>query len=248
MLGESAGTKGEATIEQIGRRRTFTRTLQLAIVLVVVQWPMRQAVHAGVDCEIPGRLSLLVDGTFITAYVYAAYRAYKYVRFLNRQSWRKVAAVGSWLVFGAAILDVVEDVKLWKDFGGAGCADLSTGLLTTLMHAVFLAGWLVLAVSYFATSRFGQQKLYGVELASPAKFTPSQEKVSPDAGKLVITCSGGGIRSASFCLGALQRLSELGLYDKASTVIGVSGGGYTAAAFHVLRREVADPFAQGSPE
>ncbi|TDD58494.1 hypothetical protein E1263_18900 [Kribbella antibiotica] len=248
MLGESAGTKGEATIEQIGRRRTFTRTLQLAIVLVVVQWPMRQAVQAGVDCEIPGRLSLLVDGTFIVAYVYASYRAYKYIRFLNRQSWRKVAAVGAWLVFGAAILDIVEDIKLWQNFGGAACADLSTGLLTTVMVGVFVAGWLVLAVSYFATSRFGQQKLYGVELAAPAKFTPSQEAVSPDAGKLIITCSGGGIRSASFCLGALQHLRELGLYDKASTVIGVSGGGYTAAAFHVLRREVDDPFAQGSPE
>ena len=67
MLGESEGTKGEATIEQIGRRRTFTRTLQLALVLLVVQWPMRNAVLAGVDCEIPGRLSLLVDGTFIVA-------------------------------------------------------------------------------------------------------------------------------------------------------------------------------------
>ncbi|WP_405062648.1 hypothetical protein OG474_13725 [Kribbella sp. NBC_01505] len=248
MLGESEGTKGEATIEQIGRRRTFTRTLQLAIVLLVVQWPMRNAVAAGGSCEVPGRLSLLVDATFIMAYVYAAYRGYKYVRFLNHQSWRKVAAIGAWLVFAAAVLDVFEDLKLWSDFGGTACADLSTGLLTTVMGVTFLVGWLVLAVCYFATSRYGQQKLYGVELELPAKFTPSQEQDSPDAGKLVITCSGGGIRSASFCLGALQHLRELGLYDKASTVIGVSGGGYTAAAFHVLRRAVKDPFAQGSPE
>jgi len=246
MLGESEGTKGEATIEQIGRRRTFTRTLQLALVLVVVQWPMRNAVLAGVDCEIPGRLSLLVDGTFIVAYVYAAYRGYKYVRFLNRQSWRTFAAVGAWLVFVAAILDVAEDIRLWSDFGGSSCADLSTGWLTTVMHVMFVAGWLILAFSYFATSRFGQQKLYGVLIEPPAKFTPSVDNT--DSGKLVITCSGGGIRSASFCLGALQHLREQGFYDKASTVIGVSGGGYTAAAFHVLRRAVPDPFAQGSPE
>jgi hypothetical protein len=45
MLGESDGTKGDATIEQIGRRRTFTKTLQLAVVLAIVQWPMRDAVH-----------------------------------------------------------------------------------------------------------------------------------------------------------------------------------------------------------
>ncbi|MFK4082855.1 hypothetical protein ACI2LF_02025 [Kribbella sp. NPDC020789] len=248
MLGESEGSKGEATIEQIGRRRTFTRTLQLAIVLLVVQWPMRHAVGAGTDCEVPGRLSLLVDAMFVMAYVYAGYRAYKYVRFLNRQSWRKIAAVGSWLVVVAAVLDVAEDIKLWTDFGGSGCADLSTGLLTTVMRAVFLVGWIVLAVCYFASSRFGQRKLYGVELDPPATFTPSQEDNSRDNGKLIITCSGGGIRSASFCLGALQHLRELGLYDKASTVIGVSGGGYTAAAFHVLRRAVPDPFAQGSPE
>ncbi|MFF1815690.1 hypothetical protein ACFVWG_00200 [Kribbella sp. NPDC058245] len=248
MLGESQGTKGEATIEQIGRRRTFTRTLQLAIVLLVVQWPMRNAVQAGIDCEVPGRLSLLVDATFIMAYVYAAYRAYKYVRFLNRQSWRTVAAIGSWLVIAAAVLDVIEDLKLWSDFGATTCADLSTGLLTNVMIATFVVGWIVLAVCYFATSRFGQRKLYGAELASPATFTPSQQDSSRDNGKLIITCSGGGIRSASFCLGALQHLRELGLYDKASTVIGVSGGGYTAAAFHVLRRAVPDPFAQGSPE
>lgn len=247
MLGESEGTKGEATIEQIGRRRTFTRTLQLAIVLAVVQWPMRHAVQAGADCETPGRLSLLVDGTFIMAYVYAAYRAYKYVRFLNRQRWHTVAAVGAWLVILAAVLDIVEDRQLWSDFGAGACSDLSTGWLTTAMHATFAVGWLILAFCYFATSRFGQQKLHRVEVPPPATFSPSQDG-SPDAGKLVITCSGGGIRSASFCLGALQHLSALGLYDRASSVIGVSGGGYTAAAFHVLRRGVSDPFAQGSPE
>jgi len=110
MLGESAGTKGDATIEQIGRRRTFTNTLQLAIILAVVQWPMRAAVQdaagSAYDCAVPGRLSLLVDATFIMAYVYAAYRAYKYVKFLNRQSWQRIAAIGSWLVLVAAVLDL----------------------------------------------------------------------------------------------------------------------------------------------
>ncbi|MEV5960154.1 hypothetical protein AB0L70_00235 [Kribbella sp. NPDC051952] len=249
MLGESGGTTGNATIEQIGRRRTFTRTLQIAVVLAVVQWPMRSAVHEAVPgavCEVPGRLSLLVDGLFIMAYVYAAYRAYKYVKFVNRQSWQRIAAVGALLVIAAAILDVVEDLTLWNDLNQS-CADLSIGTITWLMRALGLVGALVLAVSLFATSRLGQQKLYGVEPEPPATFRrpPIDGK---DTGRLVITCSGGGIRSASFCLGALQLLRERGLYDKASTVIGVSGGGYMAAAFHVLRRTCTDPFSSGSPE
>ncbi|WP_432883577.1 hypothetical protein ACQPYH_42025 [Kribbella sp. CA-245084] len=251
MLGESDGTRGDATIEQVGRRRTFTSTLQLAIILAIVQVPMRsavgQATGAPLGCAAPGRLSLLVDATFIMAYVYAAYRAYKYVKFLNRQSWKQIAAVGSWLVLTAAALDIVEDIRLWSDFGSGPCADLSTGWLTWLMRAVFLVGVLILAVCLLATSRFGQQKWYGVEPTPPATFRRAKRD-NKDAGRLIVTCSGGGIRSASFCLGALQLLRERELYDKASTVIGVSGGGYMAAAFHVLRRTCADPFSPGSPE
>jgi hypothetical protein len=173
MLGESDGTKGDATIEQIGRRRTFTRTLQLAVILAVVQWPMRDAVHDTTgpvfNCEVPGRLSLLVDALFIMAYVYAAYRAYKYVKFLNRQSWKQVAAIGSWIVFVAAVLDVIEDIQLWTELDGS-CADLSTGWFTWLMRGTGLAGALIVAVAYFASSRLGQRLLYGVRLDPPATF------------------------------------------------------------------------------
>lgn len=61
-----------------------------------------------------------------------------------------------------------------------------------------------------------------------------------ETGGTVICCSGGGIRSASFCLGALQELSAHGIYDRARAVIGVSGGGYIAAALHILRWRSAD--------
>lgn len=58
----------------------------------------------------------------------------------------------------------------------------------------------------------------------------------------VICCSGGGIRSASFCLGGLQELQSAGIYDRSDAVVGVSGGGYIAAAMHVLRgRAPAQP-------
>jgi hypothetical protein len=51
----------------------------------------------------------------------------------------------------------------------------------------------------------------------------------------VICCSGGGVRSASFCLGGLQALTRSGRYASARAVVGVSGGGYVAAAMHVVR-------------
>lgn len=81
-----------------------------------------------------------------------------------------------------------------------------------------------------------------------------------------IACSGGGIRAASFCLGALQRLRQTepptsplapqpSLYDQADRVYAVSGGGYIATALHMARRHSpadpatqADLFAPGSPE
>ena len=45
-----------------------------------------------------------------------------------------------------------------------------------------------------------------------------------------ICCSGGGIRSAAYCLGALQSLQESGLLAKAEWTLGVSGGSYIAAS------------------
>lgn len=55
-----------------------------------------------------------------------------------------------------------------------------------------------------------------------------------EPGGLVICCSGGGVKSAAFCLGALQRLDESGIYRRARTLVGVSGGGYAAAAFSLI--------------
>ncbi len=56
----------------------------------------------------------------------------------------------------------------------------------------------------------------------------------------VICCSGGGVRSAAFSLGGLQTLDSHNLYDKANAVVGVSGGGYTSTAFHVMRWQSGD--------
>jgi hypothetical protein len=80
-----------------------------------------------------------------------------------------------------------------------------------------------------------------------------------EEGKLGICCSGGGIRSAAFSLGALQQLQEKGELRRASYLAAVSGGSYIAGAISLIRKtgshdSEADllqrlpPFAEGSPE
>jgi hypothetical protein len=57
-----------------------------------------------------------------------------------------------------------------------------------------------------------------------------------EQGKIGIACSGGGIRSAAFSLGALQKLQEQGKLQQARYLAGVSGGSYIAAAFSMVRK------------
>jgi hypothetical protein len=73
------------------------------------------------------------------------------------------------------------------------------------------------------------------------------------AGNWAICCSGGGIRSAAYCLGALQSLESTGLLAKASWVVGVSGGSYIASSRALVKHDLppgtAPPaYAPGTPE
>jgi hypothetical protein len=73
--------------------------------------------------------------------------------------------------------------------------------------------------------------------------------------RLGICCSGGGLRSAAFNLGALQSLDDAGLLRRADYLSAVSGGAYIASAYAVAGRH-SDPdllaqkpaYAPGSPE
>ncbi|MEN8655062.1 hypothetical protein ABCR94_31880 [Streptomyces sp. 21So2-11] len=87
-----------------------------------------------------------------------------------------------------------------------------------------------------------------------------------EAAAVGICVSGGGIRSASVTLGALQALREGGVLQQARYLVSVSGGGYTAGAFQLAITDQvpphlaesttrpanlatpADAFAPGSPE
>lgn len=90
----------------------------------------------------------------------------------------------------------------------------------------------------------------------------AQESVhGPDRPVVGISCSGGGIRAASFALGALQVLQEKGQLrgaSKAKYLSAVSGGSYIVGALASVQKSieegstsVRDPlpaFASGSPE
>ncbi len=91
---------------------------------------------------------------------------------------------------------------------------------------------------------------------------PASEKVAagavarPVPGQVGICCSGGGIRSASFNLGALQVMQEEKVLEKARYVSAVSGGAYIASSFATVAsktsRELLENgppvYAPGSPE
>lgn len=84
---------------------------------------------------------------------------------------------------------------------------------------------------------------------------PPEPAVRAEGVRLGICCSGGGIRSAAYNLGALQELDRAGELGRAEYLAAVSGGSYIAAAYEIVRArsdpsllDPMPPFAPGSPE
>src|ERR1700694_948668 len=50
--------------------------------------------------------------------------------------------------------------------------------------------------------------------------------LDPSAPTIAVACSGGGIRSATVCLGVFQAAAEADLLKKIDVISTVSGGGY----------------------
>src|SRR5436309_5652439 len=76
--------------------------------------------------------------------------------------------------------------------------------------------------------------VFGRRAAPLPSFSGLVEPV--EKGKIGIACSGGGIRSAAFNLGALQALQDQGVLKRTRYLAGVSGGSYIAAAFCMVRK------------
>ncbi len=80
---------------------------------------------------------------------------------------------------------------------------------------------------------------------------------APGAGGLALCCSGGGIRSASYNLGAMQALARDGTLERDVTLVSaVSGGSYTASSWLLLAAPgpdgeqvpLGEVYRPGSPE
>jgi hypothetical protein len=82
---------------------------------------------------------------------------------------------------------------------------------------------------------------------------PAAEAGATGGGDWAICCSGGGIRSAAYCLGALQSLDSGGLLGIAKWTVGVSGGSYIASSRALVAHDlppgtVPHAYAPGTAE
>ena len=87
----------------------------------------------------------------------------------------------------------------------------------------------------------------------PAGPAPAAPGGATADGDWAICCSGGGIRSAAYCLGALQALDEHRLLAKVKWILGVSGGSYIASSRALVAHDLPPgttprAYAPGTPE
>jgi hypothetical protein len=81
----------------------------------------------------------------------------------------------------------------------------------------------------------------GTPAAQPAPAPPAGgDGYGPGDGDWAVCCSGGGIRSAAYCLGALQSLDRGGLLANVKWILGVSGGSYIASSRALVAKYLRD--------
>jgi hypothetical protein len=183
------------------------------------------------------------------------------------KGFRRAAAPLAALVFVAGVLDEIENVALRR--GLSTNTPLHMGnLAATIAGAAAWPKLIVLAIAlvYVLVAAFG----YAANPFIPqARWfwtgTPSDD-VKPNApvqavaprtpGPTVgISLSGGGVRAATYGLGALQTLDQRDLVSRSNYLSAVSGGSYMAGAWTIARSYATldhdpsqRPWADGSPE
>jgi hypothetical protein len=258
-------------MERRGRTRAFVTTGLVAFALFWLQtlpWlvstghlePHQTLEASAIPTPIAPRLSLLFDFLFLVALAYHGVRSHELASMGQRMArlegmgpnfkWKLWRRAGLLILMLGIGLDAVENVWLWTISNEYHTQDLFIPGLTPTVWAVLTVGVLLLwSATGWAWWKIKQHHDPHGNLAGNSKA-----KSLPNLDGTIITCSGGGIRSTSFCLGGLQVLSREGIYQKARSVIGVSGGGYIAAAMHIVRTKSKlqpdDPpaFADASPE
>ena len=80
-------------------------------------------------------------------------------------------------------------------------------------------------------------------LAVPRKLSAAKDKAKPVVYDTVgLALSGGGIRSAAICMGAVQVLAKRKVLERIDYLSTVSGGGYTGAAVTLGMRDTKGVF------
>lgn len=243
-----------------GRRRELWRTIVLMSAFSTLMWLLRLnalgflSLADDLKAEVPARLSVLVGAAVVVTQLLVAYRAWGLARSQRVDHvWLRGARFSVAAVFVGVALETVINLWFWFSFDTARPMSLWYFVGAELISIVALI--LVVAIALGAKRR-DQSAGPPMTLAEP-----------PEPTGTVICCSGGGIRASAFCLGGLQELQRRGIYSGAAAVVGVSGGGYIAAAHHVLRwrspgpgnaanataeradwHQVPPAFAPGTPE
>src|ERR1700730_2632693 len=98
----------------------------------------------------------------------------------------------------------------------------------------------------------GQEWWDGLSKGPRARWAQGFASPSERFEKSIGVCvSGGGIRSASVALGALQALREEGILGQAKYLVSVSGGGYTAGGLQLALTRATDgqaPVTKATPD
>jgi hypothetical protein len=217
---------------------------------------------------VPGSInsSLLWDQLFIVVYVPTLVVTCAYGALRSRGApTRRLGWFMVYVAVFAGVMDMAEDHLLWLAFYRPSPP---SSTLLTLLFATSLAKWVVVLPMIYgllalltAVSRLirrdrtpgGGPVPPGPLPGPPPLLDPRWAQApTPDAVKhrftrpdstpddaIGISFSGGGIRAAAFALGALQSLEHAHLYEKATYLATVSGGGYLGTAAHLVGTKLA---------
>lgn len=188
----------------------------------------------------------------------------------TRQRWHTAAKVGIGLTVAYVAADLYEN-HLLRGLVSDDRYDARMPVAAAVKIGALVGGaaLLVVAVSLFAGGtgdprRRGSRRTAGEfvggwarRLGDTTRAAPvpgvAAQPTSDERGGLGISCSGGGVRSAAFSLGALQALDEeTSEVAAARWMTAVSGGSYMATAWVTARDErpaaVPAPWSRRSPE
>lgn len=222
-----------------------------------------QRAGAAVDYSTGLQAGVLLDAGFALAYVtfgVLVFSLFRRERGMELRAWHPAAAAGAWLVAFGGVADLAENTILTADLQGwlgGATATWNTGKLAAgvvkfaLLAAAVMALLVVLATRRRELFRIGDSRDRPMPTNRP---TPDWNPPGPgEEPRLGVCLSGGGIRSAAFCLGGVQALQDKGVLENAAYLSAVSGGGYLAAGWAVSDASSpalapGQPWSRGSPE